>query len=167
MRGGAAGNVYVVPEPSILNFGTTTLLTAACCIHAILSLISMWNKVVTRRWMLRWRRTDDTSLVKTSTDPTNMTPTERINDRIGYFLSMVAVPVFGGAGVAIVIVGELNFFSPQVRYQTEPMACVGKSTPSPTSRETLLLILHRSMGAYCWHGLGHAGLIVSSFGRRR
>lgn len=87
----------------------------------------MWNKVVTRRWMHGWRRSDNTNSVKSLTDPANMTLTEKINERIGYFLSMVAVPVFGGAGVAIVIVGELNFFSPQVRYQTEPMASVGKS----------------------------------------
>lgn len=55
---------------------------------------------------------------------------KNINDTIRHYLRMIAVPVFGGAGLAIIIVGEINFFSPQVQFQTEPMASVGKFTAS-------------------------------------
>jgi hypothetical protein len=43
-------------------------------------------------------------------------------------LRILAIPVFGGAGLGILIVGEINFFSPQVDYQTEPMANIGEFT---------------------------------------
>jgi hypothetical protein len=46
MRQRAQNNIYVVPAPEKLTFGTATLLAAACCIPAILSLVSMWNKIL-------------------------------------------------------------------------------------------------------------------------
>lgn len=131
MRGGAADNVYVIPAPSVLTFGTTTLLTAACCVHAILCLLSMWIKVVTS-WKRNSRNkkatSEDIDTEEVADEGTGATKSmvESINKTIGHYLSMVAIPIFGGAGVAIVIVGELNFFSRQVRYQTETMASVGE-----------------------------------------
>ncbi|KAF3761636.1 hypothetical protein M406DRAFT_357810, partial [Cryphonectria parasitica EP155] len=46
LRGGSQNNIYVIQAPDILGFGTATLLAAACCIPAILSLVSMWNKIL-------------------------------------------------------------------------------------------------------------------------
>jgi hypothetical protein len=48
-----------------------------------------------------------------------------INRVVRMFLSVIEVPVFGGAVIAILSIGEANFFSRQLRYQTEPMASVG------------------------------------------
>lgn len=44
---------------------------------------------------------------------------------IHIFLSAAAVPVSGCAAVAIIIVGEINFFSNPVNYQAEPLAAIG------------------------------------------
>ena len=49
-----------------------------------------------------------------------------VNAMIRFFLSVVAVPVFGGAGLAILIVGEINFFSGPVNYQVESLASIGE-----------------------------------------
>ena len=49
-----------------------------------------------------------------------------IDSKIRYFLSVVEAPVFGGLVLAIVVIGELNFFSTQVNYQIEPIGSVGK-----------------------------------------
>jgi hypothetical protein len=42
------------------------------------------------------------------------------------FLSVIEIPVFGGAIIAVLCLGEANFFSRQVAYQTEPMAAIGR-----------------------------------------
>ncbi|RSL56375.1 hypothetical protein CEP51_014398 [Fusarium floridanum] len=117
MRGGSANNIYVIPAPGTLTFGTATLLAAACSIHAVLCLVSMWDKVVETNWKKHYQNRGTKGMIK------------RLNQTIGYFLKILAVPVFGGAGLAILIVGEINFFSAQVRYQTEPMANVGQWAP--------------------------------------
>lgn len=42
------------------------------------------------------------------------------------FLRTVEVPVFIAAALAILIIGERNFFSSQVMYQNEPMSSIGR-----------------------------------------
>lgn len=49
-----------------------------------------------------------------------------VNAMIRLWLSALEIPVFGAAILAILILGEMNFFSTQVRYQTEPIASIGK-----------------------------------------
>lgn len=117
MRGGSANNIYVIPAPNKLTFDAATLLAVACCVHAVLCLISMRDKVVED-----WK--------KKSKELVNSGMKKGLNRTIGSFLTRLAIPVFGGAGLAILIVGEINFFSTQVRYQTEPMANVGKYAPA-------------------------------------
>ncbi len=41
-------------------------------------------------------------------------------------LSHVQMIILSGAVLTILCIGEKNFFSAQVRYQTEPMASIGK-----------------------------------------
>lgn len=50
----------------------------------------------------------------------------RVNETIRFFMSVAIVPVFAAAGFAILVIGETNFFSTQVRYENEPMASIGK-----------------------------------------
>jgi hypothetical protein len=47
---------------------------------------------------------------------------------------MIDAPLTAGAMLAIVILGEMNLFSPQLRYETEPAASVGRSKPRSLSR---------------------------------
>ncbi|CCT67744.1 uncharacterized protein FFUJ_14757 [Fusarium fujikuroi IMI 58289] len=128
MRGGSANNIYVIPAPHTLTFGTATLLAAACCVHAVLCLVSMWDRVLEINWRRRFGKpTNDAA--SEDDESANKGVMKKVNDTIGFFLRILAIPVFGGAGLAILIVGEINFFSPQVNYQTEPMANIGQWAP--------------------------------------
>ncbi|XEU96074.1 hypothetical protein FSHL1_001359 [Fusarium sambucinum] len=128
MRGGSADNIYVVPAPHTLTFSAATLLAAACCVHAVLCLVSMWDRVLEINWRRRFGRQQEENDANEEEDA-NKGVMKTVNDTIGFFLRILAVPVFGGAGLAILIVGEINFFSPQVDYQTEPMANIGQWAP--------------------------------------
>jgi hypothetical protein len=129
MRGGSANNIYVIPAPDKLTFNMATLLAAACCIPAVLLLITMWNKILEINWRNTFGRRDRDKRIDEPIEGTNGATIEKmrgVNDLIKKFLSAVEVPVFGGAVLAIVIIGERNFFSSQVYYQTEPIAAIGR-----------------------------------------
>jgi hypothetical protein len=49
-----------------------------------------------------------------------------INNIVTSLLSLVEVPVFSVAVLTLLIFGERDFWSPQVKYQTEPIATVGR-----------------------------------------
>ncbi|KAL7923709.1 hypothetical protein ACQKWADRAFT_289103 [Trichoderma austrokoningii] len=134
MRQGSANNIYVIPVPRVLTFGTATLLAAGCCVHTIVWMASMTDKVFESKWKSRLRLgigADDTPVDEPILGTNGATKGTMIgvNSRIRYFLSVVAVPVFGGAGLAIIIVGEINFFSGPVSYQVEPLASIGQWAP--------------------------------------
>jgi hypothetical protein len=129
LRGGSVDNIYIIPAPDKLTFGTGTLLAAACCIPAILSLVSMWDKILEINWKNRTgggqtnERNDE--LIE-GTNGATIGNMKRVNNVIRHLLSVVEIPVFYGAVLAILIIGERNFFSPQLMYQTEPIASIGR-----------------------------------------
>lgn len=116
--------------PNIFSFGTAALLAAACCIPAILSLMSMWDKIHKTNWKRRFGNADSSKLNELLPGTNAATPAKmmKTEGRIRFYLSMVEIPVFGAAVIAIIIWGELNFFSYRVAYQTEPMASIGKQS---------------------------------------
>jgi hypothetical protein len=129
MRRGSANNIYVIPAPDKLTFDTATLLAAGCCIPAILSLMSMWNKILEINWKTRFGDTDEDERADEPIEGTNGATIGKmrgVNALIRLFLSAVEIPLFGAAVLAILIIGERNFFSSQVRYQTEPIASIGR-----------------------------------------
>ncbi|KAK2677935.1 hypothetical protein RAB80_006675 [Fusarium oxysporum f. sp. vasinfectum] len=142
MRGGSANNIYVIPAPHTLTFGTATLLAAACCVHAVLCLISMWDRVLEINWRRRFGKQNDDAASEDD-ESANKGVMKKVNDTIGFFLRILAIPVFGGAGLAILIVGEINFFSPQVNYQTEPMANIGQWAPITGTAMAMANHIHR------------------------
>lgn len=124
LRGGAQNNIYVIKAPDALAFGAATLLAAACCIPAILSLASTWNKILKMNWKKRFGATtvqEDPHALNAVAEAKML----NVNEKIRFYLSMVEIPVFGAAVLAILIVGERNFFSDQVLYMSEPIASVG------------------------------------------
>ncbi|KAF2433379.1 hypothetical protein EJ08DRAFT_583857 [Tothia fuscella] len=135
MRGGSANNVYVIPAPHRLTFGTGMLLAAACCIPSLLSLISMWNKILENNWKRRRNRgankegNQPLDEVIAGTNGATIGRMTGINKMVRYMLGFIEIPVFCGAILAILAIGELNFFSRQVRYQTEPVASIGQWAP--------------------------------------
>ncbi|KAK0385971.1 hypothetical protein NLU13_7145 [Sarocladium strictum] len=132
IRTGSVDNIYVTPEPVILTFGTATLLNAALCVHAILWLLSMLDKILEESSSKYRKRTRPSSGDHDPIEGTNgatRSGMERINDMVKRCLNVAAVPVFMAAGLAILIVGERNFFSKQMSYQTEPISSVGQWAP--------------------------------------
>lgn len=131
LRGGSQNNIYVIKAPKLLSFGTATLLSAACCIPAILSLVSMWNMILKRNWTERFGDNQETEALDEPIPGTNSTPAKlnKVNSRIRFYLKMVEIPVFSAGVLAILIVGERNFFDYRVNYMTEPIASVGQWAP--------------------------------------
>lgn len=91
----------------------------------------MWNKILEINWKNRAGKNEnakgsDNELID-GTNGATIKKMKGVNSLIRVFLSAVEIPLFGAAVLAIVIIGERNFWSPQVRYQTEPIASVGRS----------------------------------------
>ncbi|KAJ5246461.1 hypothetical protein N7468_001444 [Penicillium chermesinum] len=114
-----------------LDFNTATLLAAACCVPAILSLVSMWIKILDDRW----DQISGTKRLKKENEPiegTNgATPIQMsgIATKIREWLRLIEIPVFAAGVLAILVKGEMNFWSAPVNYQTEPMSSVGQWAP--------------------------------------
>jgi hypothetical protein len=128
MRAGSANNIYVIPAPEKITFGMATLLMAACCIPAILSLISMWNKIIEINWKRRFANRAEDNPIE-DTNGATVQQMHRVNHLIRLILSAMEIPIFSAAVLSILILGEMNFFSPQVSYQTEPVAAIGRCLP--------------------------------------
>jgi len=129
MRGGSASNINIIPVPQMLTFNAAMLLAAGFCIPAILSLIFTWDKILEINWSRR-RQTeqpDESEIVEGA----NITVRELkgINNVVRKFLSVIEIPLFGGVIVTLIGIGEANFYSPQARYDTEPMASIGQWSP--------------------------------------
>jgi hypothetical protein len=127
-----------------MTINTATLLCAACCIPAILSLISVWQKVMHISWIKRWTRrpnTPDTVGGGTNEKPPEGLTLEELHERtirdderwmdkkIRLVLGLVERIVFTVCILAIVILGEINLWSPQMRAGVEHINGVGEWNP--------------------------------------
>ncbi|KFY97091.1 hypothetical protein V498_02273 [Pseudogymnoascus sp. VKM F-4517 (FW-2822)] len=54
LRKGSGNDIYVIPAPNKLTFGTATLFAAAGCVQVVLSLISMWGRQLEFNWEQRF-----------------------------------------------------------------------------------------------------------------
>ncbi|CAL5869284.1 uncharacterized protein PFLUO_LOCUS3512 [Penicillium psychrofluorescens] len=133
LRKDSDNNIYVIPMPHELTFSTATLLAAACCIPAILSLVSTWIKILEKNWekLVRRDRQPENSDEQPIQGTNGATPVQMtgIAKRLRSWLTLIEIPVFAVAVLAILIKGEMNFFSEPVKYQTEPIASVGQWAP--------------------------------------
>ena len=154
MRQGSANNIYVIPAPNRFTFSTATLVAAACCIPAILSLIFMWIQILDVNWKKRVSRDEDDQKEIEGTNGATVGGMKKVNKFIRDLLSVVEIPVFGGAVLAILVIGEMNFFSGPVDYQTERMASVGKYALF----ESCMQVLTASLGQ--WAPIAGTGLAI-------
>jgi hypothetical protein len=131
IRRGSANNIYVVPAPEWITFGMGTLFAAACCIPAVLHLVSMWSKILEIKRQSRSdnQGVDEQALIE-GTNGATLESMRKVNDELRKFLIIPEVLVFGAAVLFILILGEINFFSGQVYWQTEPMSAIGKRPSS-------------------------------------
>ena len=128
LRTGSVDDIFIIPEPKVLTFGTATLLTAALCVHAILWLLSMLDKILeesSSKYRRGIRDHGDGNDPIEGTNGATRSGMERINEMVKRCVSVAVVPIFMAAGLAILIVGERNFFSKQVSYRTEPIESIG------------------------------------------
>jgi hypothetical protein len=137
LREGSTDNIYVIPTPTKLSFNTTTLLAAACCIPAILSLVSMWIKILDHNYK---KFTDGKNKKKPDeviegTNGATISHMTGIGEKIRDWMSLIEVPVMAAAVLAILIRGEMNFWSDEVYYQTEPITSIGTGYPFPYGSE--------------------------------
>ena len=135
LRRGSANEIYVIPAPDQLSFGEATLLAAACCIPAILSLLHVWIKIYETRSKKSSANEGNEKCYHCSCPryaPLGRTANRKVGKMgklsklVRSCLSHVQMIVLSGAVLTILTLGEKNFFSLQVRYQTEPMASIGK-----------------------------------------
>jgi hypothetical protein len=126
LRQGSTNNIYVVPAPSELSFNTATLLAAACCIPAILSLVSTWIKILDHNWERFSKKEVKPDDPIKGTNGATINHMTGIGEKIKEWMSLIEVPVMAAAVLAILIQGERNFWSPQVYYQTEPITSIGR-----------------------------------------
>lgn len=98
MRRDAGSNIYVVPAPTILTLGTATLISAACCIPAILSMVTSWKTVLKLNWQAHFHR--ETSVEQDLDRPVEGTNTatlatlkrsEALSRRL--FLAVIEIPI--------------------------------------------------------------------------
>jgi hypothetical protein len=132
IRKGSANNIYVVPAPERISFGTGTLLAGACCIPAVLHLISMWNKILKINWNWHYGNQDvNRQAPIEGTNGATIESMTKVNAEIRKYLIIPEALVFGAAVLSILVLGEMNFFSAQVIWQSEPMSAIGKRSSSP------------------------------------
>jgi len=72
----------------------------------------------------------------------------KINATIRELLNVIEFIIFSGAVVALIIVGEMNFWSEPLNYQTEPISNIGMSLLSMLLEKSLTNSTIRSMGTY-------------------
>ncbi|KAI2633416.1 hypothetical protein GGS21DRAFT_544103 [Xylaria nigripes] len=127
IRRDPTNNPSVIPAPNKLSFSTATLLAAGSAIPPIVTLIFTWEKILEINWSRIFGQA--AAEVNDPIDGTNgATPKliTVINDAIRIFLSSLQIPIFTGIVIAILVVGEINFWSQPVAFQTEPFTSVGQ-----------------------------------------
>lgn len=158
IRGGSADNIYIIPAPDKLTSNTATLLAAACCIPAILLLVSMWFKILEFIWKaapkegedaeqpeeatgeateegrvqiqanpvrpsLQHEKSESAECVEGQSEQQTVQP-QRPNPVANAIREYGEIVIFGAAVLAILILGERNMWSSQLKYQQEPIVCL-------------------------------------------
>lgn len=134
LRAGPAANIGVIPVPATLTFNTGMLLATACCVPAVVSLMFTWDKILALHWKRRFGHNEEPDRNRSlepieGTNGATQAHMDGINGAIRRVLGVIEIPLFSSAVLAILIAGEINFFSHQVRWETEPIASVGQWGP--------------------------------------
>ncbi|KFY61756.1 hypothetical protein V496_04914 [Pseudogymnoascus sp. VKM F-4515 (FW-2607)] len=146
LRKGSGNDIYVIPAPNKLTFGTATLFAAAGCVQVVLSLISMWGRQLEFNWEQRFVGAEGSKAeeIEEARKYKNGRELRRM------YLRVISVPLFIAALLAFIIIGERNLFSSQLRYQTEPIASIGQWAPCTGAVLSVLW-------AYCADGGSDSG----------
>ena len=108
-----------------------TLFSAGCCIPPVLYLVYMWIKILKHNWTQAFAE-DKEDVERASRTPGNL---------VRNILDYQEFLLFGALVVCILILGEWNFFTVQVKWQSEPMTAVGRRFPFISVRWLKVLML--------------------------
>ncbi|KAI8955652.1 hypothetical protein F4801DRAFT_528504 [Xylaria longipes] len=121
IRRDSTNEPVVIPVPQRLTFGAVTLLAAGSSIPLLVFLIFNWRVILESNWNRRFAQEEIEGTY--STDPMVTFPNEDVQ---AIFNSTIRVPFFCVITIILLVFGELNFWSTQVSYQTEPISSVGQ-----------------------------------------
>lgn len=140
LRKSAQNNIYVIPAPDQLTFRTTALLAIACCVPAILVISYILIKILKIHWNIQF---SSKALLKQILAGMNSASIKKMKNTglwISVFVRFIEVTLFSAAVLGILILGERNFFSTQVNYQTERLTSAGQWAPMVVSNPFLDLL---------------------------
>lgn len=131
IRSGSTNNIYVVPAPSTLTSRSAILLAVASCGPAAIMILVMFNGISIFQEDGKTRIDDrdengPTARVPGGSSSTASRGSVKINTLIKRVPKAWRYLPFIGTALNILIAGEINFFSPQIRYQNEPMSSIGR-----------------------------------------
>ncbi|KAI1268184.1 hypothetical protein F5Y18DRAFT_415625 [Xylariaceae sp. FL1019] len=121
LRFSGTSDIYVLPAPKTLTFGATTLLAAGTSIPPILTLIFTWEKVRKSNW-----KKEHMNQELEGTNGATLAIMGRIDNTVDFFKKVVLTSLFTGIVIVLLVLGEVNFWSKQMTYRTEPFASVGQ-----------------------------------------
>ncbi|GAW14138.1 hypothetical protein ANO14919_035320 [Xylariales sp. No.14919] len=117
----------VIPVPQRLTFGAVILLAAGSSIPPVLTLIFTWEKILEINWKRRFAQEDiENNVPIEGTNGATPKMITIINSTIRNFLTSIQIPLFSGIVIVLIVFGEINFWSKQVKYQTEPFTSIGQ-----------------------------------------
>ena len=79
-------------------------------------------------WKKRFSYRDEEEMTDNPIDSTNGATTrnmKQVENLTKKFIRAIEIPMFIAAILAVLVIGERNFFSSQVSYQNEPMSSIG------------------------------------------
>jgi hypothetical protein len=85
----------------------------------------MWSDILKLNWKFRYDNRDKKAPIP-GTNGATLESMTKVDDHINNFLKIPEALLFSIAVLFIVVVGEMNFMSDQVSWQTEPMSAIGK-----------------------------------------
>ncbi|KAJ8113590.1 hypothetical protein OPT61_g4312 [Boeremia exigua] len=121
IRTGTASDINVVPAPRKLSFSAGILISVACCIYISMPFFDIGLRAIEHTGVRQ-------SVTKSASNDRDEMKISAIFTRA--FLGVVEVFFLAIlASLAIVVIGELNLFSAEVIYQTEPFVTIGQWGP--------------------------------------
>ncbi|KAH8668415.1 hypothetical protein BX600DRAFT_548767 [Xylariales sp. PMI_506] len=131
LRLSSADRTHIVPAPQMLPFHLVALLAAACCIPAVLSLVYSGTQIFHARQqgVFGHVRSFMNDMDKRINLPSLYGSSPYRNYTIRIFIDLIEVYLAGIFTFIILILGEMNLWSPQVKFDTEPLSSVGQWGP--------------------------------------
>jgi hypothetical protein len=135
----------------------------------------MWNEILKLNWKSRFDNKDvDEKAEITGTNGATLESMTKVDANIEKWLFIPEALVFSAAVLYILVIGEMNFFSGQVSWQTEQMSAIGKRSSSSLLIRWLTVFVpfcrpmgtsHRYRTRFSRGAVSYAPQQASEFGR--